>query len=104
MKTTWSIGCVCKRREALSLAVLINRGLDLYADKEEQTAMRPASAQTLWDADFVFFVQFSGHGPVRYAGEPAESEKQLASMAVRVHPFPSRTRQLSSLAPTILGW
>ena len=26
------------------------------------------------------------------------------SMAVRVHPFPSRTRQLSSLAPTILGW
>ena len=25
-------------------------------------------------------------------------------MAVRVHPFPSRTRQLSSLAPTILGW
>ncbi len=26
------------------------------------------------------------------------------SMAVRVHPFPSRTRQLSSLALTILGW
>ena len=25
-------------------------------------------------------------------------------MAVRVHPFPSRTRQLSSLALTILGW
>ena len=25
-------------------------------------------------------------------------------IAVRVHPFPSRTRQLSSLAPKILGW
>ena len=25
-------------------------------------------------------------------------------MAVGVHPFPSRTRQLSPLAPTILGW
>ena len=25
-------------------------------------------------------------------------------MTVRVHPFPSRTRQLSSLVPTILGW
>ena len=28
----------------------------------------------------------------------------LVLMAVRVHPFPSRTRQLSSLAPKILGW
>ena len=25
-------------------------------------------------------------------------------IAVRAHPFPSRTRQLSSLAPKILGW
>ena len=25
-------------------------------------------------------------------------------MTVSVHPFPSRTRQLSSLVPTILGW
>ena len=25
-------------------------------------------------------------------------------IAVRVHPFPSRTRQLSSFAPKILGW
>ena len=25
-------------------------------------------------------------------------------IAVRVHPFPSRTRKLSSPAPTILGW
>ena len=25
-------------------------------------------------------------------------------MTVRVHPFPFRTRKLSSLVPTILGW
>ncbi len=30
--------------------------------------------------------------------------RQLVLIAVRVHPFPSRTRKLSSLAPTILGW
>ena len=29
---------------------------------------------------------------------------KLVLIAVRVHPFPSRTRQLSSLAPKILGW
>ena len=29
---------------------------------------------------------------------------QSVLIAVRVHPFPSRTRQLSSLAPKILGW
>ena len=40
--------------------------------------------------------------PQRGKGSP-EGE-QLVSMAVRVHPFPSRTRQLSSLALTILGW
>ena len=29
---------------------------------------------------------------------------QLVLIRVRVHPFPFRTRQLSSLLPTILGW
>ena len=29
---------------------------------------------------------------------------QSVLIAVRGHPFPSRTRQLSSLAPKILGW
>ena len=33
-----------------------------------------------------------------------QEEKQLVLIAVRVHPFPSRTRKLSSLAPKILGW
>ena len=34
--------------------------------------------------------------------EPVSTKSVL--IAVRVHPFPSRTRQLSSLAPKILGW
>ena len=29
---------------------------------------------------------------------------KLVLIAVRVHPFPYRTRQLSSLAPKIVGW
>ena len=29
---------------------------------------------------------------------------KLVLITVRVHPFPSRTRKLSSLLPTILGW
>ena len=47
---------------------------------------------------------------IRY-GSPHRRRQQcrrrqikLVLMTVRVHPFPSRTRQLSSLVPTILGW
>ena len=29
---------------------------------------------------------------------------KLVLIRARVHPFPSRTRKLSSLLPTILGW
>ena len=31
-------------------------------------------------------------------------KSKLVLIAVRVHPFPSRTRKLSSLAPKILAW
>ena len=43
---------------------------------------------------------FSSEGSVN----KRTSQTQLVLMTVRVHPFPSRTRQLSSLVPTILGW
>ena len=33
-----------------------------------------------------------------------ETQAQLVLIRARVHPFPSRTRKLSSLLPTILGW
>ena len=32
------------------------------------------------------------------------SESKLVLIRLRVHPFPSRTRKLSSVLPTILGW
>ena len=34
----------------------------------------------------------------------ASQKSKLVLIAVRVHPFPSRTRKLSSLAPKILVW
>ena len=34
----------------------------------------------------------------------ATRKRQLVLIRARVHPFPSRTRKLSSLLPTILGW
>ena len=33
-----------------------------------------------------------------------QKEEQLVLITVRVHPFPFRTRKLSSLVPKILGW
>ena len=36
--------------------------------------------------------------------EAKQAVTKSVLIAVRVHPFPSRTRQLSSLAPKILGW
>ena len=44
---------------------------------------------------------------IRYGSPLATSLRrctQLVLMTVRVHLFPSRTQQLSSLVPTILGW
>ena len=41
-----------------------------------------------------FFVRFSGYKFI----------EKLVLIRARVHPFPSRTRKLSSLLPTILGW
>ena len=34
----------------------------------------------------------------------ASQKSKLVLIAVRVHPFPSRTRKLSSVVPKILGW
>ena len=38
------------------------------------------------------------------AGYAGKRQSELVPLAVRVHPFPFRTRKLSSLVPTILGW
>ena len=42
--------------------------------------------------------------PKAEANDTKSTPTKSVLIAVRVHPFPSRTRQLSSLAPKILGW
>ena len=48
----------------------------------------------------------NGRGNIyKHSGErPGEQKKKLVLMTVRVHPFPFRTRKLSSLVPKILDW
>ena len=99
------IGCVCKYGDVFSLAVLIDRGLDQQNStrRSEDQGQRTArcaggcKVQAYLEAHrtvIEIFVQFSGYS----------LKKKLVSMAMRVHPFPYRTRKLSSFAPTILGW
>ena len=42
--------------------------------------------------------------PKAEARDMKSTATQSVLIAARVHPFPFRTRQLSSLAPKILGW
>ena len=103
------IGCVCKYGDIFSLAVLIDRGLDQRNSvgrvriRETEDEMHPKSmvhpyleATRNRDRDLC--------SVFRVFRRKAIHLKKLVSMAVRVHPFPYRTRKLSSLAPTILGW
>ena len=103
MKTTWLIGCVCKSGDTFSLAVLIDRGLDLQIRRMLRTFFggrrcdaRHHSRSSLTHSFLVPL--FSSQGLVK------ASPNELVLMTVRVHLFPSRTQQLSSLVPTILGW
>ena len=80
MQTTWLIGRRCKRSNVFSLPVLIARGLDLQLCR-----------QPCFFLPFLF--SFEGVMP-----------QQLVFLTVRVHPFPFRTRKLSSPVPTILVW
>ena len=52
-----------------------------------------------------YIVRFSGCKQLHLVGmtEYCCADK-LVLIRTRVHPFPSRTRKLSSLLPTILGW
>ena len=99
MKTTWLIGCVCKSGDTFSLAVLIDRGLDLHGqsyDKTNHFGCRGCDAPLHVGSTFHhLYALFSSQGLTL---------KKLVLMTVRVHLFPSRTQQLSSLVPTILGW
>ena len=71
MKTTWLIGCVCKSGDAFSLAVLIDRGLDLHGqinDKTNHLGCEGCDAPTHNGSTtfyLVCFIQFSGPERVR---------------------------------------
>ena len=55
---------------------------------------------------FAYCTHLIPHGGVKgwWATASCSQESKLVLIAVRVHPFPSRTRKLSSLAPKILVW
>ena len=61
MKTTWLIGCVCKSGDTFSLAVLIDRGLDLQVRRcieyfLVENGVMPVS--TTWSASFHTYLEF----------------------------------------------
>ena len=55
---------------------------------------------------FAYFTHLIPRGGVKgwWATAFLSRKSELVLIAVRVHPFPSRTRKLSSLAPKILVW
>ena len=77
MKTTWLIGCVCKSGDAFSLAVLIDRGLDLHGqsyDKTNHFGCRGCDAPLHNGSTFflVCFIQFSGSDPEKVGADDGE--------------------------------
>ena len=94
---------MCKDGDIFSLAVLIDRGLDLkcFAALWEGDPRSKASHFSLYS---VFRVYEALLREETWTSEKAAGIGESVPMAVGVHPFPSRTRQLSPLALTILGW
>ncbi len=78
---------MCKRREALSMRVLIGRGLVLA------NAIPFLLRSSLFNFEGACILTIE-----------ALLRKQSVFITVRSHPFPFRTRSLSSLVPKILGW
>ena len=78
----WLIGQRCKCGDTLSWLILIGRGLDLKKQKEEK-----------WVRWTRFFALLSWQSKSKYP----------VMMAKRIHPFPFRTRKLSSSALMVLG-
>ena len=78
----WLIGQRCKCGDTLSWLILIGRGLDLKKQKEEK-----------WVRWTRFFALLSWQSKRKYP----------VMMAKRIHPFPFRTRKLSSSALMVLG-
>ena len=91
------IGCVCKYGDIFSLAVLIDRGLDQRNSvgrvriRETEDEMRLKSMvrpylEATQKLESKSLFSFQGIPP------KGDTTEKLVSMAVRVHPFPYRTR------------
>ena len=70
MKTTWLIGCVCKSGDTFSLAVLIDRGLDLQIRRMLRTffgysGVMPAVTIGLFAHSLVTLFSSQGLGPFK---------------------------------------
>ena len=95
------IGGRCKARKGFSRAVLISRRT--IPLKHEDVVAR------LRDADDLEKTIFADHAPRRRTTESdsgcgaAKKRRVLVILPRWPHPFPSRTRQLSSVGPMILG-
>ena len=68
MKTTWLIGCVCKSGDTFSLAVLIDRGLDLQIRRCNRMFFGDARCDARHHSRLLLFTSyyvslFSSEGP-----------------------------------------
>ena len=67
MKTTWLIGCVCKNGDVFSLAVLIDRGLDLNGQTMKRIIFGSAKGEMPRRANglhvLILYALFSSEGP-----------------------------------------
>ena len=84
-----------------SQEVLIGRGLDHRLKKVFQRRRKQISLFSFEGAEALReSKEVRALAPLRRHAEP---RTELVRIGVRVHPFPSRTRKLSSLPPKILG-
>ena len=87
------IGCRCKRREALSRAVLIGRAL-------LPTMRGSGSERSSWEVRLVALC--GPQGTAEPAPEPKNAPSWSATMAGEAHLVPFRTQKLSPRAPMVL--
>ena len=90
----WSVGHSGERQKKIRL-ILAERSVKIKSRIKAQRSgfdseRRRSEMSELW--------------PKAEAKDMELASTKLVLIAVRVHPFPFRTRQLSSLAPKILGW
>ena len=98
MKTTRSIGTMCKWSDPFSKRVLIGRGLD-HNSLEYLKSTRSSSDYSVLKAR-----PSKKHWTGTQKCVILIQSDRSVSMTVRFHLFPFRTQKLSSLVPKIVSW